>query len=174
MVKNLPATASSISGSGRSLGEGNGNSLQYSCLENPMDRGAQRATVHGASRVRYDLVTKRYHPTQSSVFPKVWDTYPAWSSLQVVNFKSKGNDESLRKLLPFQFSLDPLYVNEKPCLNEESLTSLYQFLTSFYNRNRACLRLKAYSSQGIYPDFKNTVCKISKLRTRGLELGLLR
>ena len=35
-----------IPGSGRSLGEGNGNPLQYSCLENPTDRGAWRATVH--------------------------------------------------------------------------------------------------------------------------------
>ena len=37
---------SSIPGSGRSLGGGNGNPLQYSCLENPMDRGAWWATVH--------------------------------------------------------------------------------------------------------------------------------
>ena len=37
--------AGSIHGSGRSLGEGNGNLLQYSCLENPMDRGAWQATV---------------------------------------------------------------------------------------------------------------------------------
>ena len=37
---------SSVPGSGRSPGEGNGNPLQYSCLENPMDRGAWRATVH--------------------------------------------------------------------------------------------------------------------------------
>ena len=36
----------SIPGSGRSPGEGNGNPLQYSCLENPMDSGAWRATVH--------------------------------------------------------------------------------------------------------------------------------
>ena len=35
-----------IPGSGISTGEGNGNPLQYSCLENPMDRGAWRATVH--------------------------------------------------------------------------------------------------------------------------------
>ena len=51
MVKNLPADAgdardeSLIPGSGRSPGEGNGNPLQYSCLENPMDRGAWWATV---------------------------------------------------------------------------------------------------------------------------------
>ena len=39
-------------GSGRSPGEGNGNPLQYSCLENPMDRGAWWATVHGAAKSR--------------------------------------------------------------------------------------------------------------------------
>ena len=52
MVKNLPANAGDIRdaglipGSGRSPGGGHGNSLQYSCLENLMDRGAWRATVH--------------------------------------------------------------------------------------------------------------------------------
>ena len=47
-----------IPGLGRSPGEGNGNPLQYSCLENPMDRGAWRATVHGVTRVGQDLATK--------------------------------------------------------------------------------------------------------------------
>ena len=42
----------SIPGSGRSPGGGKGSPLQYSCLENPMDRGAWRATVHGSQRVR--------------------------------------------------------------------------------------------------------------------------
>ena len=52
MVKNLPANsadvrdAGSIPGSERSLGVGNGNPLQYSCLENAMDRGVWWATVH--------------------------------------------------------------------------------------------------------------------------------
>ena len=41
----------SIPGSEQSLGEGNGNPLQYSCLENPMNRGAWQATVHGSQRV---------------------------------------------------------------------------------------------------------------------------
>ena len=56
MVKNLPADAgdtrdpSWIPGSGRSSREGHGNLLQYSCLENPMDRGAWRATVHGVPK----------------------------------------------------------------------------------------------------------------------------
>ena len=48
----------SISGLGRSHGEENGNPLQYSCLENPMGRGAWQATVHGVARVRHDLATK--------------------------------------------------------------------------------------------------------------------
>ena len=48
----------SIPGSGRSPGEGNGNSFQYSCLGNPMDRGAWRATVHGVARRRHDIATK--------------------------------------------------------------------------------------------------------------------
>ena len=39
-----------IPGSGRSPGEGKGNPLQYSCLENPMDRGAWQATVHGVAK----------------------------------------------------------------------------------------------------------------------------
>ena len=43
----------------RSPGEGNGNPLQYSCLENPMDRGPWSAAVQGIARVRYDLVTKQ-------------------------------------------------------------------------------------------------------------------
>ena len=52
MVKNVTTSAGdgrdegSVPGLGRSLGEGNGNPLQYSCLENPMDRGAWQATVH--------------------------------------------------------------------------------------------------------------------------------
>ena len=54
MVKNLPANAGdmgSIPGLGRSLGEGNGNSLQYSCLGNPLDRGDLQTTVPGLAKV---------------------------------------------------------------------------------------------------------------------------
>ena len=45
----------SIPGSGRSPGEGNGNPLLYSCLENPMDRGAWWATVHGVTKSQTQL-----------------------------------------------------------------------------------------------------------------------
>ena len=68
VVKNPPANAtdtgdvSSIPGSGRSPGGGNGNPLQYSCLENPMDREAWWAIVPGVTRVGHDLVTKPLLP----------------------------------------------------------------------------------------------------------------
>ena len=45
----------SIPGLGRSSGEGNGSPLQYSCLENPMDRGAGQAAVHGVAQSRTQL-----------------------------------------------------------------------------------------------------------------------
>ena len=45
----------SIPGLGRSPLEGNGNPLQYSCLENPMDRGAWQATVHGVAKSQTQL-----------------------------------------------------------------------------------------------------------------------
>ena len=47
----------SIPGLGRSLGEGNGNPLQYSCLENSMDRGAWWATVHGVAMSQTNTFT---------------------------------------------------------------------------------------------------------------------
>ena len=61
VIKNPPASArdikdaSSIPRSGRSLGGGHGNQLQYSCLENPTDRGAWRAIVHRVTKSRTRL-----------------------------------------------------------------------------------------------------------------------
>ena len=61
MVRNLPANAGdvrdagSIPESGISTGGGHGNILQYSCLENPMDREAWRATVHGVGKSQTQL-----------------------------------------------------------------------------------------------------------------------
>ena len=63
VVKSPPANAGdirdrgSIPGSGRSRGGGHGNPLQYSCLENPMDRGAWRATVHSVTELDTTEVT---------------------------------------------------------------------------------------------------------------------
>ena len=66
MVRNPPANAAdagSIPGSGRSPGEGNGNSLQYSCLGDPMDRGAWWATVSRVAQVGHELATKQQQTT---------------------------------------------------------------------------------------------------------------
>ena len=58
-----------IPGSGRFPGEGNGNPLQYSCLENSMDRGAFQATAHGVKRVQLDLGTEPPPPIYFRSFP---------------------------------------------------------------------------------------------------------
>ena len=72
MVKNPPANVGymgSIPVSGRSAGEGNGNPLQYSCLGNPMDRGAWRAIVHGVTKESDTTeVIKQQHMTLESMF----------------------------------------------------------------------------------------------------------
>ena len=69
MIKNPPAKAGDargvglIPGSGRSSGGGYGNPLQYSCLEDPMDRGAWQATIHGVteSRIRLRQLSTHAH-----------------------------------------------------------------------------------------------------------------
>ena len=71
MIKNLPANAGdsvSIPGSARSPGEGNDNPLQYSCLENPMEREPWQTTVYGVVRVGHDLVTK---PPPQSLYNRI-------------------------------------------------------------------------------------------------------
>ena len=76
VVKNPPANAGDlrdmgpIPGSGRSPGGGRGNTLQYSCLGNPMDRGAWQATVHGVakSRTRLKRLSMRAAHTHRSIF----------------------------------------------------------------------------------------------------------
>ena len=61
----------SIPGSGRSSGGGNGNPVQYSRLENPLDRGAWRATVHGVAKNQHDLAIKQQQYDQNPHFWKV-------------------------------------------------------------------------------------------------------
>jgi len=68
VVKNLSANAgdirdaSSVPGLGRSPGEGHGNPLQYSCLENPTDRGAWQATVHRVTKSQTRLNQLKSYP----------------------------------------------------------------------------------------------------------------
>ena len=59
-----------IPGSGRSPGGGNGYPLQYSCLENPKDRGVWRATVHGLQRIGHDQVPNNNKISSMNYWPK--------------------------------------------------------------------------------------------------------
>ena len=77
--KNPPANArdvGSIPGWGRSPGERNGNSLQYSCLVNPKDRGTWQVTVHGVTKSQTWLVTHRHTENGSSVLDARWAQIP--------------------------------------------------------------------------------------------------
>ena len=85
VVKNLSANAgatgdaSSIPGSGRSLGEGNGNPLQYSCLENPVERGAWWAAVHGVTKSQTRL-------SMHTSFSKYWLIFWFYKMYQASRF----------------------------------------------------------------------------------------
>ena len=87
VVKNSPDNAGdkrdtgSIPGLERSPGEGNGNPLQYSCLENPMDRGAWRATVHGVAKSWSQLKQLR-----SSIMPLIIFNVFLQSNVLEINF----------------------------------------------------------------------------------------
>ena len=78
-----------IPGLGRSPGEGNGNPLQYSCLENPMDRGAWQATVHGVAGVGHDLVTKTTTYLMKDLHLEfIKNTYNSVIRRQITQFKN--------------------------------------------------------------------------------------
>jgi len=67
--------AGSIPGSGRFPGEGNGNPLQYSCQDNPTDRGTWWAAVQGVAKVRHDLATKQQEQQNDSSFHQTANYY---------------------------------------------------------------------------------------------------
>ena len=103
----------SITGLGRSPGEGNGNPLQYSCLENPMNGGALWATVHGSQRVGHNrVISLSLHFHHSSFWRRQWQPTPVllpgkshrWRSL--VGYSPWGRWESdMTGWLHFHFSL---------------------------------------------------------------------
>ena len=94
-VKNLPANAGDIRGkglipeSGRSLGGGHGNPLQYSCLENPTDRGAWKATVHRVAKSQTWLKRPNKHAHSTLIYPILWAfKIVSWASLVVQMVKN--------------------------------------------------------------------------------------
>ena len=132
VVKNLPANAGdererdSIPGSWRSPGGGQGNPHQYSCLENPMDRGAWRATVHGVSKSRTWLSAK--HSTTHTHFAflahseirwgKIWLDHAAQSlSFLPEKILKRGKGEKARRpplTLPLSFQNPPPNAKDLP------------------------------------------------------------
>ena len=72
MVKNPPAKQEKWV---QSPGEGNGNPLQYSCLENPMDRGASRATVHGVTK-ELDMAGRLNNSNNQDIYTFPSDCFP--------------------------------------------------------------------------------------------------
>ena len=90
--KNLPVKAGdarSIPGSGRSLGEGNGNPLQYSCLDSPMDRGAWWTTIPGVTELdTSEPLTNHHHHLQ----------YAAALAPDIVTCPQAGNASQIHRL----------------------------------------------------------------------------
>ena len=114
MVKNLPASAgvigdsSSIPGSGRSPGVGNGNPLQYSCLENPVDRGAWRATVQGVTKSQTQLSEWAHTRIHAFVFKAPYFTSPSpclWAYLPVPPFYEDTCNSIIRPIRIIQAPL---------------------------------------------------------------------
>ena len=131
VVKNPPANAGDIRdaglipGSGRSPGGGHGSPLQYSCLENPMDRGAWRATVHGVTKSQTRL---KRHSRHTSVYQLRGE------SLRQVKYICE--DKGFRKMnSPFHW---------------EGLLSPQ---ASGHHRYFLCLRLNGSGSPGSYGSF---------------------
>ena len=96
----------SISGSGRSPGEGNSNPVQYSCLENPMERGAWQATVHGVARAGHHLATELPPPTHTSLLAPCGHSSDVNCSQSLLTWLLKGrmgkrSSHLLRTYSPF-------------------------------------------------------------------------
>ena len=114
----------SIPGLGRSLGEGNGNPLYYSCLENSMNRGAWRATVHGVTK-SWTLLTERLIHTHThthtrmyrSCYISLFAAYLWFSSFVLVDssYHLVSFSPSSVPLLPSTFSV-LLFSNKYPIL----------------------------------------------------------
>ena len=91
VVKNFPANAGDVGlipGSGRSPGIGNGNPLQYSCLENPMDRGTWWATVHGVAKSQTRLSDYTHTHTHTHRYEWSYYRFLVWGLFSVDLFLS--------------------------------------------------------------------------------------
>ena len=112
MVKNLPAC--SIPGWGRSPGEGNGYPLQYSCLENPMDRGSGQATACGVRESQTRLSTDTHTHTHMHTLNTSKPQWPRASDICI--FHSQGWVKfSLAPESKFSWDQSPPTAASVPC-----------------------------------------------------------
>ena len=102
LVKTLPCQAEDVGsdpGSESFHGEGNGNLLQYSCLGNPMNRGAWRATVHGVTKNGHNLASKQQ---QMYIYSNSWSTHAYFSHFWLTAFHLRF---SFKKKSPIIYSI---------------------------------------------------------------------
>ena len=104
----------SIPGSGRSLGEGNGNSLQYFHLEDQKDRRAWQATVHGVVRVKHDLATK---PPQGLTASLKQSRFSSWTET-ILNLRNNLIQVEELKGLPVYRKRDSVEKWDHPLTSE--------------------------------------------------------
>ena len=102
VVKKQPANAGaardmdSIPGSGRSLGVGNGNPLQYSCLGNPTEiSGAWRVTVHGVAKSRTQRNAHAHTHTHTHTHTQISDKHPAFQKVWLAGELKNSMSESM-------------------------------------------------------------------------------
>ena len=132
VVKNLPANtgdireASSIPGSGRSSEGGNSNPLQYSCLENPMDRGAWGAIVY---RVAKNWTQLKWLSTHHNIL-----SHELCNSFEVLEFQKKLQSKSICTILPEAYQTKQVkttYSAFELCISfPKSIHSWYEALCS--------------------------------------------
>ena len=140
VTRNLPANAGDsglILESGRSPGKGNGNSLQYSCLGNPTDRGAWWAPVHGVARLRSDLVTKPPPWGQNEARDNIIQSGPLTPELQGAPFSNSIMARYSPLIGSFKFHNQALYGKISKALeleNREFRSCCHQFLAGYVGK----------------------------------------
>ena len=140
VLKNQPANAGdvrdagSIPGLGRSPEGGHGNPLQYSYLENPMNRGAWQATVHGVARVRHNLVTKPPWDPKSLMWVVLCQTHTV-SCHNLLAWRWMGNWVILKicNLSWEMFGLDHRHISQEG-KKQSDFSGKYQSKSRFHEK----------------------------------------
>ena len=122
-----------ILGSGKFPGKGNGKPLQYSCLENPMDRGTWKATVHGVARVG--------HEHHANVAPQMGEWYGM--SKNSTNFSDLRNLSQKTTLQPWHYQSTYL---GKPCSQYSYISNICILAWTAYG---ACLQSREPGEQHV-------------------------